>query len=214
MLISFPALAVAVLAVITFASRGGRPRVELFFVGYTNRVVVNVGVGPGNLLFTNGRQTAVFLATNSGSRSVKLSPAEAFLDDNDNRVRPAFASHMFGTELKPGRSTTVFSDAYPGGQPFRARLTYIEYGLRDRLSDRWLYSSNSLPRKLGAHLHKKRPVLDAFSEWLTAPLVFDWEPPGSPAVIPGEKIYRTNSRPRLNITAPLPPVDYDLRDGR
>ena len=164
------AFVLAVIAVVLFSGGNGRPRVELFFLGYTNQVVFSVG--PGGIVAPSKSTGpfAVFLATNSGSSRVRLNsiwPTRIF---GDVTAYTAWPSNMFSTVLKPRETSLVFSYFNKDGVPFYARLGYQTYGRRDGLAYRFMSNTNAMLLKLGRWLDPKREVIAARSEMVTAPL--------------------------------------------
>jgi len=144
-----------VLILLGLGSQSGRPKVDLVFIGYTNRFAAKNSAFFGSVP-QNFRPwpDAVFIATNSGANPV----------------------HTLGWPsglLKPRESCLVFQSVGVNGEPFRAQLSYYERGWRDRLSDRLATKANPLGVKLAMLIRPKPQLIQVHSEWIGLP---PWNP--------------------------------------
>jgi len=161
------------LVLVGLGLRRGQPQLELIFLGYSNQPVVVVsGLGRGQpRRATNLQPAAMFLATNSGPRRIRIEDAISF---NGGMVLVPGGTRMgwswTGPELNPGESVSVTSQVNTFGESFRVRIRYADYGFRERWSARLQAGTNAFAQALGRRLSTRRPALDAYSEWLVPPL--------------------------------------------
>jgi hypothetical protein len=176
------------LAVIELNSRSERPDVQFLFIGYTN-VLSRSRVGAldsGIVVF----KKAVLLVTNCGSVPVQVLPlGEAY--DRTNMFAH-FVSYLFlkPLVLKPGESVRVESFLGSVGQILRAEIAYHRLDLSHRLCQRARSSTNAaarvvaklIPRQPKPRWARSKPITNSFTSYVS----------------------------RYHITAPPPPVTYDM----
>ena len=175
------------LAVVALNSRSERPDVQLLFIDYTN---VSSGCFLGGRPSTFSLRKAVLMVTNCGSVSVRLLPIWDAHGRTNMIAHFITYVHRLPSVLKPGESARA--ELFSSGRDvefYRAELAYSRLDLAHGLSQRARSSTNAAVRAVAKFLLRSPKPRWVHSE-----------------SIPNTFAYRS----RYHITAPPPPVSYDM----
>lgn len=135
-------LVVIVIGVVAFGPRGGKPELQLIFLGYTNVPASNFQAGDGSRWVTNWHRLPLFLASNAGPSRVKIASSYHITRSLARGDRVAWLLPGSSSIIRSHSATTVTFAPEGADKQFRAVVFLHQYGRTDQFWE-WCRSSKS-----------------------------------------------------------------------